>query len=474
MFSARPRRVPVRAQAVSRRSESATEAQQQLLLPLLVAFLLATLLAWPSHAYSQGAPSSVTASTAGTHTVRAGETLWSLAARYYGNGQQWHALATLNGISESGTVIISVGQVLRVPTEAPPLAQARAAMAEAPPLETPNVALEPALEPERAVVAPVATPQSVEPEPAAMAAAPAQVEAPPAVAAYEPLAEPQRGTLMGGDPEERRSGTRVGLVRPADLAAARGGESTTIFLGPAPFDADTMAGTVYLTGTESFVEPAGRRMHDFETAPFLLSLDEWKAAGHVVGRAQGGSAVKSKVPERMQQRDLVQLALPEGFDATPGTYFVAVSHGAEVGSGTSLAIPTGLLVVEASPHDLPVARVMRLFGVVEQGQALLPFDDAPATPIVADVAPLETTVRWITEQPLLPTLQSYLILAPVEGAEMQPGDRFELVTGEDSKSRVAMVRVVRVGAEGATAIVMQQGQPTLRRGMTARRIGRAP
>jgi hypothetical protein len=37
-----------------------------------------------------------------------------------------------------------------------------------------------------------------------------------------------------------------------------------------------------------------------------------------------------------------------------------------------------------------------------------------------------------------------------------------------------MARVVRVTPAGATAIITHQDQPTIRVGMTARRVGRAP
>ncbi len=470
MFPARTRRVPARVKAAYRSSASSTEAQQ-LLLPLLVAFLLATALAWPAHAYAQG-DASVTASSAGTHTVRAGETLWSLAARYYGDGHKWRELASANGLAEGGERGISVGQVLRVPAQAPSLAQARAAMAEAPPAELPQTAVAPAQpENEPVVQPPAAAPaQIASPAVTPLEVVPELVEPAPVA----PLAEPARGTLMGGDPEDRRTATRIGLVRPVDLAAARGGENTTIFLGPAPFDADTMAGTIYLNGSESFVEPAGRRVPEFLAAPFPMGADARKSAGRVLGRGEGGSAVTSRVLQRMQQRDLVQIALPAGADATPGAQFIAVTHGSALGSDVSLAVPTGLLVVEASADSVPVGRVMRLFGVMEQGQTLVPFVEAPETPVAATVEAIETTVRWITEQPLLPSLEAYLILAPVEGATIQAGDRFELLAGSGTESHVAMVRVVRVSDEGATAIVMQQTQPSIVRGLRARRIGRAP
>lgn len=277
-----------------------------------------------------------------------------------------------------------------------------------------------------------------------------------------------------GEAEREASGpVRIGLVRPADLVAARGRDNTTIFLGPAPFDADTMQGTISLTGTESFVAPATRRPGEFEAAPFALGADEWKAAGSVNRRAQASAPVNSSDTQRMQQRDLVEISVP-GDVPPPGTRFVSATSAADLGRGARLVIPTGILTVEEPRNGRTVARVTRLFGVIEQGHALLPFVDAPEAAVDAVVDPLETRVRWITQNALLPSLQSYLVLAPTETGTMAVGDRFELVSSSATQSRVALVRVVRVGPEGATAIITQQEQPSVRAGLVARRIGHAP
>lgn len=52
-------------------------------------------------------------STTRRHTVKAGETLFSIAVRYYGNGAYWDRIASANGIRDIRA--ISVGQVLTIP-----------------------------------------------------------------------------------------------------------------------------------------------------------------------------------------------------------------------------------------------------------------------------------------------------------------------------------------------------------------------
>jgi len=289
-----------------------------------------------------------------------------------------------------------------------------------------------------------------------------------------PFSEPVRSRFIAEEESEARGPVRIGLVRQADLVAARGRDNTTIFLGPAPFDEDTMQVTIIFTGTESLVEPATRRPGEFEAAPFALGASEWKAAGTVNRRAQASAPVTSNDVQRMQQRDLVEINVPGDIQPQPGTKLVSAVSAADLGNGARLVMPTGILTIEAPRNGRTVARVTRIFGVIEQGQALLPFVDAPDAAVVATVDSVETHVRWITRNALLPSLQSYLVLAAVTDGAISVGVRFELISSTATQSRVAIVRVVRVGPEGATAIVTQQEQPSIREGMRARRIGHAP
>jgi hypothetical protein len=325
-----------------------------------------------------------------------------------------------------------------------------------------------AVEPTKAVEAPVVAEVPKAPEPAKAVEVPALVEAPKPVApapvvADEPVAD---------DPVERIP--RIGIVRPSAFVAARGNDNTTIFLGPAPIDADTMTSTIWLNGDESFVAPATRRVGEFQASPIPMGSAQWKSSGRVKARALASGGRSAGDQQRMQSRDLIEVALPAGVDTVPGTQYVTVTMGADLGRGVRLAIPTGVLTLEAPRNGVALARVTRVYGVIEQGQAVLPYVEAPQAPVTGPVSAVEATVRWITDAPLLPSIQSYLVLAPADGATLETGDRFELLSASSGGSRVGEVRVVRVTADGATAIVTQQEQPAIRVGMRARRIGRAP
>ena len=96
---------------------------------LLVALLstLALLLVWrPAVVHGQEADARIGSvpdtsadqvkdSAATMHVVRAGETLWGIAERYYGDGHQWPALARNNRIAITGLAPLQVGMKLTVP-----------------------------------------------------------------------------------------------------------------------------------------------------------------------------------------------------------------------------------------------------------------------------------------------------------------------------------------------------------------------
>ena len=56
-----------------------------------------------------------TAPTAKTYTVKAGDTLWALAAKYYGSGAQYTKIYNANTDKISNPNLIYVGQVLTIP-----------------------------------------------------------------------------------------------------------------------------------------------------------------------------------------------------------------------------------------------------------------------------------------------------------------------------------------------------------------------
>lgn len=59
------------------------------------------------------AESAATVTPSRTYTVVAGDTLWGIAQRFLGDGNQWPALAAANGVDDP--TLLQIGQVLQVP-----------------------------------------------------------------------------------------------------------------------------------------------------------------------------------------------------------------------------------------------------------------------------------------------------------------------------------------------------------------------
>ena len=76
-----------------------------------------------NHAPAKTSPHTITAHldavvqpAAATYTVQAGDTLYGIAQRYYGDGSYWSGLYQANQSEISNPDLISVGQVLAIPS----------------------------------------------------------------------------------------------------------------------------------------------------------------------------------------------------------------------------------------------------------------------------------------------------------------------------------------------------------------------
>ena len=89
---------------------------------------------------------------------------------------------------------------------------------------------------------------------------------------------------------------------------------------------------------------------------------------------------------------------------------------------------------------------------------------------------IESTVSWLEDSALLPSLQSYLVLSAGEAQGVKVGDEFALVdkTAKGPDERIAVARVVRTSSLGSSAIVIRQSRSEISVGSAARRIAKAP
>ena len=490
---------------------------RQALIRLMIAIMatIALLFVWrPTVVHAQEsaarkAPATTPASAQpATHVVRAGESLWSLAVRYYGDGSAWQELARANAVATSASRPLVVGMRLTVPPKPPMRAAGAPTAVLTAGTDVPKPALAVAIAPSPAAAAttsrsslsaqtagrgdaaqvaprsartvratrtPARTPAraaSAKPTTSVGAATDSVSRAPMATAGARSALGPQMKTET---PLVRA--VRIGLVEPGGMAAARGSEPSTIFIRRVPTLEEAQAQARAATRAHTIAPRRG----EFDAAPFLIAPARLASAGRIVRRVGAAAAGSTKDVQLVLIADEVEITPPAGVSLSVGDRLVALQDRAILESGAHVALPGGVLVVTQADAGRPIIAVVhRQSGRLAQGHLLLPVTGGPAAPVRADAAAgdqMRTTVLWVDNEALLPTLQSYLLLAAGTAQGVQAGDEFALVktrgsanTGEEQ--RIAVVRVVRSDATGSTAIVVRQDRGEIAVGIGARRVAR--
>jgi LysM repeat protein len=380
-------------------------------------------------------PAAPARPSAATHTVQAGETLWSLAQRYLGNPRRWKDVAEANGLPMDAQRRLPVGKSLLLPGA----------------LRTADGSASAEL-------------------PEAVPTAPVPAGAPATMPAADVSRDDGRSGLFMRSARRYEIGVRVDR------------------------DPDSM----YIDGAAVHATPKPR-LGEALAAPFVIAPPDL-AAAPALGARLAMSAPASEFSPLVRIRDRVVLVLPKGASAQVGQRFVSVRDEAEW-QGGRLVEPTGLLVVEQEGKAL-VGRVIELFGRVEEGQRLVaanvqvPAFADKAMP-VAGSRPPAAAVRYVDGNPLLPTLQRYLVIGGA-ASSWKVGDEVELRTPDPkpapkgwrarvmsmgaeapapavrANELVGRARVIRVNRFGATAVVIHHDQPSIGEGTVATVVARIP
>ncbi len=482
---------------------------------------LALLIAWPpAVVHGQTAPAS--ASTI-TYIVKPGETLWSLAARFYGDGHQWRELARRNNLDVE-TAALQVGMTLTVPAT-PVIAGTKAARVAAAPADStvPRQALARAGEGKistpipppaaRAVapssgtlaaqtrtkgdaVQPAAAPRDARtavsnPDSAAGIGRPVPgTRAAAAVTASEPGAstaaradtgrlnfQSARGVPLGDT--QTVATVRIGLIGPGDLATARKPtEVLTVFHRDIPDPAEAERRALEIMQPNVPVP----RQAEYDAAPFVLSGEQNRQAGTVARRVGGSDeGLSGTFKPGAMNTDEVEVLLPVGATYSVGQRLVAFSESPTADRRETVAVPSGVLeVVSVEMGKSVIAVVREQSARIEAGQRVVPARGEPASRAQAErlsSPDVSTTVRWLDSGELMPTLQSYLVIGAGSAQGLRAGDELALYhrnAGAASDILTATARIVRVDGGSSTAIILRQYGHEIRPGMTARRFARAP
>jgi hypothetical protein len=194
-----------------------------------------------------------------------------------------------------------------------------------------------------------------------------------------------------------------------------------------------------------------------------------------------GIAAKAS-DQRFQLRDAVFVELPSGRAARVGDRYLVYVPGPVLTDEAQLMIPTAIVEVEdVQPGQLTLARIVRQFADVRLDQRLVSLESAVPSAALSPVPVSDggtAHVLWVHEDPVLASLQSYVVLSSEGGPDVKVGDQFTLMDATVDETHPAppvpagVAQVVRVTRYAVTALVVDHQQPTIRAGMPARLTAR--
>lgn len=387
--------------------------------------LLAGALVAPAPLFGQGQADSLR-----THVVKVGDTLWSLAVSYLGNGQRWREILRLNSDVFTSQDSLPIGATIRIPPQRGPAAAARPA--------TPPAREAPRQQP------------------------PPRAESPPPV-----RAEPPPPATAGPPPQRKPDSVRTG-------GAAPGGERT-VFYGAkpggavAPVPADS-SGTRVRTEAIAVPPPAA---FELLSAPYVADAGALSGAGACLSLATGAEIASGATMGGALLHAAMTIAPPARAAVRDGDRLVLVRLAESIPGLGRVVVPTGVVRVigDGSPRQAEV--VAQFDAITCSDRLVLPGEAADPG---LDVRPAWTgatgRVVWVNGDAILPSLQHAVIvdLGTVNG--VRPGDQVT-ITGADGDV-VATAAVVRVTRLSASAVIVRRPRAGVLAGLRARVTGKSP
>jgi hypothetical protein len=225
------------------------------------------------------------------------------------------------------------------------------------------------------------------------------------------------------------------------------------------------------------------RPGEFYAAPWVERLGGPANAGSIVGTGDVPGIPLTEAERALQSYERVFVTVPSGMSAAAGTRYLPARFGPMIEGVGQVIVPTAVIAIErAQPGQAAEARVMARFEPVQIGDLLVSMDPAPvgnARPAAVNGG-AETFVMWIQSEPVLPSLQSYVVVAATPG--MRVGDQISFYRPRRQtpsrvvlpESEIAVAQVVRVTPHGATALIVDQTYGAIQQGTNARVTAKMP
>jgi LysM repeat protein len=234
--------------------------------------------------------------------------------------------------------------------------------------------------------------------------------------------------------------------------------------------------------------PTAVRVGEYIASPWVDRDGGPSGAGQLIEGADI-PGIDLRDHSRFQLHDRVFIAPPSGAIPAPHALYLSYRLGPLYEDFGQIVIPTGIVEVTqpGNPGEASVARVVKMFGEVKLGEKLVPLDTGSAT--VAGHASAVSNgrmgkVRWILNEPVLASVQSYVVIdmsardgvatgdqIEIYKPRQRPNDDHSLILPEIS---IAHGQVLRVTPYGATVMIVAQEQPHIVEGASARVAAKMP
>ncbi|HET7458219.1 MAG TPA: hypothetical protein VFJ74_11255, partial [Gemmatimonadaceae bacterium] len=276
---------------------------------------------------------------------------------------------------------------------------------------------------------------------------------------------------------------RIPGAAPAGEPTVVSGESEPSRYGPTAFSKGIARGTVS-TGRLSLVGRTPKplvRPGEYYAAPYVERDGGPDGAGSIVGSADLPGIAQIEARDRLLLQDRILIVPPRGSVAMVGTRYLVYALGPTIPGAGQVVVPTGVVEVEQETkgNELTHARVVDAFETMQRGQKLIRLDSVS---FPTDVQPksielgMDAKVLWLRGGNVLPSIHEYLVLDRTVRDGVRPGDQFTLfraATRTDDGHKVpaepvAIAQVIRVTPFGTTAMILDQAQPAIREGLSAR------
>jgi hypothetical protein len=222
---------------------------------------------------------------------------------------------------------------------------------------------------------------------------------------------------------------------------------------------------------------------EIEAAPFATRLGGPSNHGVLAAAYDRPGIAAAAGERRFQLNDRVFVNASRNTPARAGDLLLSYRLGDQITETAQVLIPTGVLRVESQQPGQPaMARVVAQFDEIVLDQHVTPLEAAvPSVGAPSAVAPGPAEkVLYVQNNPVLPSLQDYVIVSTRAMDGVRVGDRFTLIDDSVDPNHpapavpAAAVEVVKVTPYAVTAIIVDHEQPRIYAGMKARLTARAP